>query len=147
MQRSPQRSLIPYDHVVQALASDGAHQSFRKGILPGGSRSSKYFLYSHMSDHGREVSPVDGISIAQLSLAKIKSAFEISNIRRGCVTCYMDDIQTSRRFGEGQASAKVRGNLRLPLPRRVRVTRFEKSGVTFPRTPSGQLPDGRQSRN
>jgi hypothetical protein len=33
------------------------------------------------------------------------------------------------------ASAKVRGNLRLPLPRRVRVTRFKKSGVTFPRTP------------
>ncbi|MGB7462415.1 MAG: hypothetical protein WBW14_05925, partial [Candidatus Acidiferrum sp.] len=25
-------------------------------------------------------------------LAKIKSAFEINNIRRGCVTCYMDDI-------------------------------------------------------
>ena len=29
------------------------------------------------------------------SLAKIKSAFEINNIRKGCVTCYMDDIQTS----------------------------------------------------
>jgi hypothetical protein len=38
-----------------------------------------------------------------LSLAKTKSAFEINNIRKGCVTCYMDDIQTSRRFGEGQA--------------------------------------------
>jgi hypothetical protein len=31
-----------------------------------------------------------------------QSAFEINNIRRGCVTCYMDDFQTSRRFGEGQ---------------------------------------------
>ena len=38
----------------------------------------------------------------ELSLAKIKSAFKINDIRRGCVTCYMDDIQTSRSFGEGQ---------------------------------------------
>jgi hypothetical protein len=65
VQRSPQRSLIPHDHVVQALASDGAHQPFRKGILPGGSRRSKHFLHSYISDHGGEVSSVDGISIAQ----------------------------------------------------------------------------------
>jgi hypothetical protein len=39
-----------------------------------------------------------------LSLAKFKSAFNINTIRRGCVTCYMDDIQTARRFGEGQGS-------------------------------------------
>jgi hypothetical protein len=32
MQYSTQRSLIPHDNVVQALASDGAHQPFRKGI-------------------------------------------------------------------------------------------------------------------
>jgi hypothetical protein len=55
----------PHDHVVQALASDRAHQPLRKGILPGGSRRSKHFLHSHISDHGREVSSVDGISIAQ----------------------------------------------------------------------------------
>ncbi len=35
-----------------------------------------------------------------LSLAKIKNTSKISNIRRGCVTCYMDDVQTTRRFGE-----------------------------------------------
>ena len=42
------------------------------------------------------------VTAAKLSLAKIKGAFEINNIRRGCVTCYMDDIQTSRRFGEAR---------------------------------------------
>src|SRR5215470_4030542 len=65
VQRSPQRSLIPYDNVVEALASDGAHEAFRKGILPGGSRRSKRFLHSYISGHGGEVSSVDGISIAQ----------------------------------------------------------------------------------
>src|SRR6267378_5785064 len=52
-------------NVVQALASDGAHQPFRKGILPGGSRHRKNFLHAHVSGHGREVFSVDGISIAQ----------------------------------------------------------------------------------
>ena len=33
-----------------------------------------------------------GTEVSRLSLAKIKGAFEINNIRRGCVTCYMDDI-------------------------------------------------------
>jgi hypothetical protein len=65
VQRLPQRSLIPHDHVVQALASDGAHQPLRKGILPGGSRCSKHFLDSHIVGHGREVCSVDGMSIAQ----------------------------------------------------------------------------------
>src|SRR5260370_41955024 len=65
LQCSTQRSLIPNDNVVQALASDGAHESFRKGILPGGSRCRKHFLHSHISDHGGEFSPVDVISIAQ----------------------------------------------------------------------------------
>ena len=36
-----------------------------------------------------------------LSLAKIKNTSRINNIRRGCVTCYiMDDVQTTRGFGE-----------------------------------------------
>src|SRR6516162_3374486 len=64
LQRSTQRSLIPHDHVVQALASDRAHQPLHKGILPGGSRRSKHFLHSHSSGHGDEVCSVDGISIA-----------------------------------------------------------------------------------
>src|SRR5260370_37954707 len=62
---STQQSLIPHDNVLQALASDGAHQSFRKRILPGGSRRSKHFFYSHISGQGGEVSSVNGISIAQ----------------------------------------------------------------------------------
>ena len=37
---------------------------------------------------------------ATLSLAKIKNTSKINNIRRGCVTCYMDDVQRTRRFGE-----------------------------------------------
>src|SRR5437879_12756363 len=36
-----------------------------KGFCQGGLRCSKYFLPSHMSGHGGEVSSVDGISIAQ----------------------------------------------------------------------------------
>ena len=35
-----------------------------------------------------------------LSLAKIKNTSKINNIRRGCVTCSMDDVQRTRRFGE-----------------------------------------------
>ena len=46
VQRSPQRSLIPHDNVVQALASDGAHQPFCKGILQGDRRSKHFFLDS-----------------------------------------------------------------------------------------------------
>lgn len=38
----------------------------------------------------------------RLSLAKYKSAFGITNIRRGRFTCYMDNVQTARRFGEEQ---------------------------------------------
>src|SRR5260370_11076742 len=65
LQSPTQRSLVPHHNVVQALASDGAHQPFRKGILPGRSRRSKHFLHAHISGHGGEVFSVDGISIAQ----------------------------------------------------------------------------------
>ena len=40
-------------------------------------------------------------AVLWLSLAKIKNTSKINNIRRGCVTCYiMDDVQTTRGFGE-----------------------------------------------
>src|SRR5205807_8991806 len=65
LQSTTQRSLIPHDHVVQALASDGAHESFRKRILPRGSRRGEDFLHPHISGRVGEVSSVDGISIAQ----------------------------------------------------------------------------------
>jgi hypothetical protein len=65
MQSATQRSLIPHDNVVQALASDVPHQPFHKGILPRGPRRSKYFLHAHISAHGGEVTSVDGIAIAQ----------------------------------------------------------------------------------
>jgi hypothetical protein len=39
---------------------------------------------------------------SRLCLARIKSALEMNNIQRGRVTCYMEDIQLLRSFGEGQ---------------------------------------------
>jgi hypothetical protein len=44
VQSSSQRSLVPHDHVVPTLATDRAHQSFHKWILPRGSRCRKRFL-------------------------------------------------------------------------------------------------------
>src|SRR4029077_8139263 len=65
LQSPTQRSLIPHDNLIQALASDGAHESFHKRILPGGSRRGEHFLYSHISGDVGEVSSVNGVSIAQ----------------------------------------------------------------------------------
>jgi hypothetical protein len=42
------------------------------------------------------------LGLMPLSLAKIKSALEMNNIRGGRVTCYMDEIQLLRSFGERQ---------------------------------------------
>jgi hypothetical protein len=38
----------------------------------------------------------------ELSLARIVSAFVMNKIQRGRVTCYMDEIQLLRSFGERQ---------------------------------------------
>ena len=57
---------------------------------------------------GRKYAPLrkllnaSGAGLGQLSLAKIKSACEINNIRRDRVTCYMDENRLVRSFGEGQ---------------------------------------------
>jgi hypothetical protein len=56
LQSTTQRPLIPHDNVVQALASDGAHESFQKRILPRGSRRGEDFLYPHISGHVGKVS-------------------------------------------------------------------------------------------
>jgi hypothetical protein len=37
-------------------------------------------------------------------LAKIKSSFEMTNLQRGCVTCYKEQVQLLWSFGEGAAS-------------------------------------------
>ena len=63
-----------------------------------------------------------------LSLAKIKSEFRINDIRRGCVTCYMDDIKTSRRFGEGHPKPG-----RLLAARSFAGSRSDKSTKQKPR--------------
>jgi hypothetical protein len=41
-------------------------------------------------------------TVSYVCLARIKSAFEMNNIQRGHVTCYMEDISLLRSFGEGQ---------------------------------------------
>jgi hypothetical protein len=41
-----------------------------------------------------------------LCLARIKSAFEMNNIQRGHVTCYMEDISNHRRGDKRWACAK-----------------------------------------
>jgi hypothetical protein len=46
-------------------------------------------------------------SATGLCLARIKSAFEMNNIQRAHVTCYMEDISLLRSFGEGQALVHV----------------------------------------
>ena len=50
---STQRSAVPHQDVVQAFASDGAHQPFRKGILPRGLRRGKHFLHSPLLESWR----------------------------------------------------------------------------------------------
>jgi hypothetical protein len=45
--------------------------------------------------------------LSHLCLARIKSAFEMNNIQRAHVTCYMEDILLLRSFGEGQGGFKA----------------------------------------
>jgi hypothetical protein len=43
-------------------------------------------------------------TVSYVCLARIKSAFEMNNIQRGHVTCYMEDISLLRSFGEGHGA-------------------------------------------
>src|SRR6266404_1925881 len=89
LQGPTQRSLVPHHNVVQALASDGAHQPFRKGILPGGSRRSKHFLHAHISGYGDEVFSVDGISIAQHIARRLVPWKRFPHLLHGPLLCRM----------------------------------------------------------
>jgi hypothetical protein len=51
------------------------------------------------------------IGVDYLCLARIKSAFEMNNIQRGHVTCYMEDISLLRSFGEGHHCRSPPGRL------------------------------------
>jgi hypothetical protein len=72
--------------VVQTLATDRAHQSFHKWILPRGSRCRKHFLHSHISGHGGEVSSVDGISIAQHKSWRLTDKVGLTAVARCTIT-------------------------------------------------------------
>jgi hypothetical protein len=53
-------------------------------------------------DFGLKSRAQNATSAKLVSLAKIKSACEINNIQRHCVTCYIDENRLVRSFGEGQ---------------------------------------------
>src|SRR5205814_5620799 len=54
LQNPAQPGLMENNDVIQAFATDGAHQSFRKGILPRRSRRSQDFPRSEERRVGKE---------------------------------------------------------------------------------------------
>jgi|SRR6267378_117962 len=81
-----------------------------------------------------------------LSLAKIENAFEMNDIQRGYVTCYIADIKISRSFWRttgkvarsnatsGKSKATVRGrNLAVSIPQKARLA--EIAGWIFVSSP------------
>ena len=63
LQVSVQTVIIEYDHVIQALAADGADHSFYIGTLPGRPRSRKHLLDAHGLHLVDEVRAEDPIAI------------------------------------------------------------------------------------
>ena len=49
--------------------------------------------------------------------------------RRGYVTCYMDDIWTSRHFGEEQPRREIASSIQTVAPHNYSCQRFESSSV------------------
>ncbi len=56
--------LSQYDHVIHALASDGAHQPFRKPILPRALRCCHDFGSAQVSEAMAETFPIDLVPIS-----------------------------------------------------------------------------------
>ena len=56
--------LSQHDHVIQALAPDGAHQPLRKRVLPRASRCGQDFGDIHGSEEIAETFPVDLVPIS-----------------------------------------------------------------------------------
>ena len=56
--------LSQHDHVIHALASDGAHQPFRKRILPRALRRGQDFGDVHVSEAMTETFPIDLVPVS-----------------------------------------------------------------------------------
>ena len=98
-----------------------------------------------MDDQTRREEETDGIGLflderpaaaareagGLLSLAKIKGAFAMNNMQGRRVTCYMEDTEASRSFGESQHGMDVRRQavlrLRSNCSRAWRARYFEKT--------------------
>src|SRR5208283_1943521 len=64
--------LSQHDHVIQALASDGAHQPFRKRILPRALRCGQDFGNVHVSETIAETFPIDLVPVSdQMSWRRV----------------------------------------------------------------------------
>src|SRR5208283_373862 len=64
--------LSQHDHVIQALASDGAHQPFRKRILPRALRCGQDFGNVHVSEAIAETFPIDLVPVSdQISWRRV----------------------------------------------------------------------------
>jgi hypothetical protein len=71
-QDSSQMLLSQNDHVIQALASDGAHQPFRKRILPRALRCGQDFGGTQISEAIAEAFPIDLVPISnQISRCRV----------------------------------------------------------------------------
>src|SRR6266851_1701158 len=64
VQSPPQRSLVPYDDVIQALPANGSDQPLHIRILPWRSRRDNHFFYAHPVGGYDDVLSEDRIPIA-----------------------------------------------------------------------------------
>jgi hypothetical protein len=62
---SSQMLLSQHDHVIQAFALDGAHQPFRKRVLPRALRCGQDFGGAHVSEAIAETFAVDQVPISK----------------------------------------------------------------------------------
>ena len=65
LQNPAQPGLMENNDVIQAFATDGAQQSFRKGILPRRSRRSQDFPNAHRFRRLTELLTVHAVAVAQ----------------------------------------------------------------------------------
>ena len=59
----PQMPLAEHDHMVEALASDGADQSFSVAVLPRRSRCCRSVANAHRANAARKCLAVDTVAI------------------------------------------------------------------------------------
>jgi hypothetical protein len=57
--------MIPDDHMVEALAADGADHPLHIRILPGTAWSAHHFFNPQRPNESRKLCAIDGVSVAQ----------------------------------------------------------------------------------